>query len=146
MLLCVMLALPQVWAQSRVITGKVTDQRNGQPLSGVTVSAGAANTLSSASGEYRISVGTGVKSIVFSFVGFGNREITIGSGNVINISLLPETKSLEEVVVTGYSNRKRQDFTGAAAKVAAKQIEQVPIASFEQILQGRAPGLYIASG
>lgn len=146
MLLCVMLALPQVWAQSRVITGKVTDQRNGQPLTGVTVSAGAANTLSSASGEYRISVGTGVKSIVFSFVGFGNREITIGSGNVINISLLPETKSLEEVVVTGYSNRKRQDFTGAAAKVASKQIEQVPIASFEQILQGRAPGLYIASG
>lgn len=82
MLLCVMFALPQVWAQSRVITGKVTDQRNGQPLSGVTVSAGVTNTLSDANGDYRLSVGAAAKSITFSFVGFGNREITIGSGNV----------------------------------------------------------------
>ncbi len=146
MVLCAMLALPQVWAQSRVVTGKVTDQRSGQPLAGVTVSAGVSNALSDATGDYKITIPAGARTLVFSFVGFANREMTIGSGNVINVSLSPESKSLEEVVVTGYSTKKRVDFTGAAAKVASKQIEQVPIASFEQILQGRAPGLYIASG
>jgi TonB-linked SusC/RagA family outer membrane protein len=81
-----------------------------------------------------------------SFIGYTTQRIPVTNQTSYTIKLSTGNRSLDEVVVTGYQVRRRSEFTGSATKVAAKQIEQIPIASFEQILQGRAPGLYIASG
>jgi TonB-linked SusC/RagA family outer membrane protein len=147
LLICVM-AIGQLWAQgSRSVSGRVTDE-GGAPLVGVTVTAvGVSNvsTITDADGNFSFSVPSGVRSLEFSYVGFTNQRANITTG-AMGIVLAPSAASLEEVVVTGYGTKKRVDFTGAAAKVESKAIEQVPIASFDQILQGRAPGLYIASG
>ncbi|MBD0288588.1 MAG: SusC/RagA family TonB-linked outer membrane protein, partial [Flavisolibacter sp.] len=97
-------------------------------------------------GAFSLSVPANAVALVISSVGFSNQEIAIANQTTINATLRAAESALTEVVVTGYGVRRRTEFTGATNKVAARQIEQVPIASFEQILQGRAPGLYIASG
>lgn len=143
--LCALFSIAQVSAQNRTITGKVTDQKTGQALVGVTVSASGTNALTDESGNYRISVGSAAKFITFMFVGYDRIELPI-RGNVLNATLSPDTKSLEEVVVTGYSRERKTQFAGAASVINAKAIETVPVGSFDQALQGRAPGMLVNSG
>lgn len=99
-------------------------------------------------GNFSITVPPGARTLVFTSVGMNAREINIGNLPVVNAALITSASStLTEVVVsTGYQTRKRSEFTGASTKVGGKDIEQVPIASFEGALQGQAPGIYIASG
>jgi TonB-linked SusC/RagA family outer membrane protein len=141
------LSILQTNAQNRTITGKVTDT-DGKPVQGASVLVKGTTKGVSADekGAFSLSVPTSSKTLSISGVGFASREVTIGTNNVINVTLVSLDKNLEDVVVTGYSSKKKAEFTGASSRVGAKQIEQVPIATFEQILQGRAPGLYIASG
>ena len=133
-------------AQDRVITGKITDDRS-QPVSGVSVvpSDGRGGTQTDGNGNYKVTVSSTARSITFSRVGFTTMTLPV-SGSTLNATLISSSGVLDDVVVTGYTVKTKPEFTGASAKVMSKEIEQVPIASFEQILQGRAPGLYIASG
>lgn len=63
-----------------------------------------------------------------------------------SVSLLPVTSNLEEVVVTGIGRTRRSEYAGAASKVTEKELRNVPVGSFDQMLQGRAPGLTVLSG
>jgi TonB-linked SusC/RagA family outer membrane protein len=141
------LSILQINAQNRTITGKITDT-DGKPVAGASVLLKGTTKGVSADekGAYSISIPTTTKTLVVTGIGFTTREMSVGAGNVVNVTLVSSDKNLEEVVVTGYSTKKKAEFTGATSRVSSKQIEQIPIASFEQILQGRAPGLYIASG
>ncbi len=141
------LMLAVTFGQDRTITGKVTDEK-GEPLPNVSIvvrgtSKGAATA---ADGTYSISIPNNARVLVFSSVNMQTQEISIGNKGIINVGMRVDDKQLGELIVTGYTTRKKTEFTGANTKVLSKQIEQVPVASFEQILQGRAPGLYIASG
>lgn len=133
-------------AQDRTITGRISDE-NGSPLSGVSVTTSdGKGTQTDRDGNYRIAVTSRARTLTFSSVNFETVTRNIDNQSTIDISLRAGDSKLDEVIITGYSVKKKTEFTGANTKVASKQIEQVPIASFEQILQGRAPGLYIASG
>lgn len=147
MLLCMVVLAGQLWAQSRTITGKVVDDQ-GKPLSNVTVRAIGSNIGSSTddNGNFTLSVPTSARDLEFTSIGFATKSVLIPSSGTVEVRMEKGTSTLSEVVVTGYSSRKKAEFTGAVAKVVAEEINQVPLASFEQILQGRAPGLYIASG
>lgn len=140
---------PLLAQDTRVISGKVTD-RNGAPVPNVSVviKDAAAGTQTNLEGNYSLTVPATAQALTFSSVGFATRDVAIGDSTTINVTLtIAEPQAgLQEVVVTGYSTRRRTEFTGASSKVTNKQIAQVPIASFDQILQGRAPGLYVASG
>jgi TonB-linked SusC/RagA family outer membrane protein len=134
-------------AQNRTVTGRLTDpQGNPIPNASVTVSGTNVGTVTSASGEFSISVPANARTITVSSVGYQAQNVSIGSRNNVTVTLNNNEGNLNEVVVTGYTVRRRSEFAGAVAKVESKQIAQVPMASFEQILQGRAPGLYIATG
>jgi TonB-linked SusC/RagA family outer membrane protein len=147
MLLVCLMAIGQVWAQNRTISGKVTDEKGG-PIAGASVSVKGSTlgTTTDEQGNFSFSVPSSAKILTISSINFKTTDLAIGNKSDFSISLAQDIGSLDEVVVTGYGSRKKVNFTGAAAKVEAKSIEQVPIASFEQILQGRAPGVYIASG
>lgn len=133
------------FAQDKTVSGVVTDE-NGLPLptANVVVAGTSNGTSTDFDGGYTINVNVGEK-LQFSYVGYSNKEITVGSSNTINISLQPDN-ALEEVVIVGYNTTSRAKVNGSISTVTSEKIEQVPIASFDQILQGRAPGVQISSG
>jgi TonB-linked SusC/RagA family outer membrane protein len=135
------------WAQTKIINGKVTDA-TGTALAGVTITAPGtkAKTLSKEDGSFTLTVPASAKTLEFTYVGFATQTISLGSSNSLSVSLQPATAELTGVVVTGYGNVERSKYTGASSKVSEKAIHNVPMASFDQILQGRAPGLTVLSG
>jgi TonB-linked SusC/RagA family outer membrane protein len=137
------------FSQSKTITGKVTDEKN-VPLSGVSVLVKGANsgTVTEVDGTFSVKIPAKANELQFSSLGYTTKTITIGTGNYYSISLESSSSSaLTEVVITGYAQEKRSQFTGAATTLsAAKTVETVPVGSFDQALQGRAPGLLVNSG
>ncbi len=135
--LCVGLAL----AQDKAVTGKVTDDA-GSTLPGVSVQVKntTRGTTTDANGNYRIQAGSG-DVLVFSFVGFSPVEQTVGTRSTINLNMNPDTRQLNEAVVVGYGTQSRKSITGAQTTVSAQAIENTPLPSVDQALQGRVAGL-----
>jgi TonB-dependent starch-binding outer membrane protein SusC len=129
-------------AQSRTITGKVTDV-GGIGLPGVTIQIkGTTNgTTTNIDGNYQLSVSGGI--LVFSYIGFVPQEITVTNQSVINVVLLEDIKRLGEVVVVGYGVQKKKDLTTAVSVVSEKELKDRPIISAAQGLQGKAAGVQV---
>lgn len=127
----------------KTITGKVTDA-SGKPVSNASVMIKGTNkgTSTGADGSYSIDVPQGAKSLEFSSLGFESQTIAIGNKVIISPTLsTSEAKDMQEVVVTGISKIKKSQYAGAATKIDEKQLKNQPVGSFDQILQGRAPGI-----
>lgn len=102
---------------SRTITGKVTNESN-DPLPGVNVviKGSTVGTITGLNGEYTINIPDGKKVVlVFSFIGYVTKEVTVGKSNTIDVVMTPETTKLDEIVVVGYGTVKRNDLTGAVS-------------------------------
>ena len=143
-LLGLMLFSTAIWAQ-QIITGKVAGE-NGESLPGVSVrlKSSSVGSVTDATGSFSIKV-TPKGTLVFSSVGYKNQEITIGSRNVINVSMTSDIGALEEVVVIGYGTQKKASLTGAVASVTSKDITAVPTTSIELALQGRVSGVQVTN-
>ncbi|MES1214292.1 MAG: TonB-dependent receptor [Bacteroidota bacterium] len=130
-----------VFAQ-RTITGKVTDP-NGIPVANasVTVKGSSRGTVSNATGDYSITVDQKARSLVFSHTGMATAEIPIGTGNEINVSFKQAENALQEVVVVAYGEQQRRKVTGAVGKLSGTEVENVPMSSVDQMLQGKVAGL-----
>src|SRR5690606_34967690 len=129
----------------REIKGKVTDE-NGQPLPGVSIllKGTQRGMITDASGEFTFDVPNDEAVLVFSFVGFMSREIIVGNQTAINVTLLVDEKSLEEVVVVGYGTQKKVNLTGAVSHVNSDVLENRPLSNVAQGLQGIIPNLNIS--
>jgi TonB-dependent starch-binding outer membrane protein SusC len=146
--ICLLLLIAQIsFAQNNVISGKVTDSRDGSAMSGVTVSAKGTRTAvqTKSDGTYSISVPSSARVLVFSSVGFGSQEITI-NGATADVALVVTNTALNEVVVIGYGTQRRKEVTGAISKVSGDKLTSIPVPSFEAALQGKAPGVQILQG
>jgi len=138
----------QLFAQNRTVSGIVSDN-NGQPLPSVSVRVPATNigTITGPNGAFTLSVPQNTQSLEFSYVGFATQTVTIPASGTVTVSLAPgDNTVLNTVVVTGYTNVKKSQYAGSASKVTKEQINYVPSASFDQILQGKAPGLLVTVG
>lgn len=142
--LCLLLSI-ESFAQSSV-SGVVTGERDNQPIPGISISVRgkSAATSSDDRGRFTIAATSG-DVLVFSGVGFQTRQVTV-SGSVVNVVLSVEDRNLQEVVVTGYTTRARRTNVGSAATVVIDDVRTQPIASFDQLLQGQAPGLNVKAG
>lgn len=131
-----------LFAQGRVITGKVTDE-GGVGLPGVTVQLVGTftGTATDVDGKYSISATDGV--LRFSFIGYAPQEIPIAGQSVINVVLIEEAQTLGEVVVIGYGTQRKADLTTAVAVVDEKAIKERPMTSAAQALQGKAAGVQV---
>lgn len=135
-------------AQTKTIAGKVTDA-TGSALSNVSVVAkGAAiGTSTLSDGSFSIAVPVSVKELEFSIVGFEPQSISIGNRSRITVAMAAAgSKVLDEVVLTGIVNVKKSQFIGAANKITSKGLVNKPVGSFDQLLQGAAPGLLALTG
>jgi TonB-linked SusC/RagA family outer membrane protein len=147
LVLCIALTASQLWAQTRTITGRVTDDK-GAPLAGATVSVPNSNTRTATKtdGTFSINVPANARSLTVSYVGFAEYSAPItANSTTINVSLTAAS-DLEGVVVTGISRVKRSEYSGAVTKLISKEIEDRPVGSFDQLLQGRAPGVTSLTG
>ena len=135
------------FAQQRKITGIVNDGINGEPLIGVSIinESTKKGTITDASGNFTIDgISTG-QVLSISYVGFVTEKVTINDQTNYEIKLLPDLKSLEEIVVIGYGTVKKGDATGSVASVSLKDFNKGSITSPENLLMGRSAGVVITS-
>ncbi|MBN8852447.1 MAG: SusC/RagA family TonB-linked outer membrane protein [Sphingobacteriales bacterium 50-39] len=130
----------------RVIRGQVKGP-DKNPLAGVSVkiTGSAAGTTTDADGGYSLSVPEGASTMEFSMTGYISQTVYIGQRSVIDVLLELSVRNLNEVIVTGYTGYTRNRSASAVTTVSADKINEVPVASFEQALQGYVPGLSISS-
>jgi len=132
------------YAQSKKITGIVKDD-NGAPLIGVSIKLKGTNigTTSNANGFYSINVSGNDAVLVFSYLSYVSQERQVGGATEINIVLVQQVNSLNDVVVVGYGTQKKVDLTGAVSVVDKKLLENRPVTNAVDALQGTAPGLVV---
>ena len=140
-LLLVFLGAAGLYAQG-TITGKVTDS-GGEPLIGasILVKGTAVGAVTDLDGQYTISA-SGNDVLVFSYIGFATREEAVNGRKVVDVVLEPGVE-LTEIVVTGYGSSTKRDLTGNIAKIRTEEIANVPVASIDQAMQGRAAGVFV---
>jgi TonB-linked SusC/RagA family outer membrane protein len=130
-------------AQTTKITGTITNPA-GEPLAGVTINEKGTNktVFTQSNGQYSIQAApNGILTI--SYVGYDTKEIDINNRQQIDISLVAQEKSLEQVVVVGYGTQKRKDLTGAVSSVSGTELAKVPVQNVGQALQGRLAGVQV---
>jgi TonB-dependent starch-binding outer membrane protein SusC len=144
-LLIAFLALSLGAAGQKTITGSVKDE-SGNGMPGVSIQA-ADNTsigvLSDSSGNYTLRLPTGSKSLEVSSVGYLSQSISIKNRSRIDIVMVVANKSLNQVVVTGYTSQLRRDITGSVSVVDMKEMNAMPVSSAGQALQGQASGVNV---
>jgi len=130
--------------QTSKVTGNVVDE-TGEPMIGVSVKVKGANvaTVTDLDGNFSINVPTGAKELAFSYIGYKEKAVKIGSGNSLKVSMEPEDNVMDEVVVVGYGTVKRRDLTGAISSVKSDDIKEAPVLNAMEGLSGKISGLDI---
>jgi TonB-linked SusC/RagA family outer membrane protein len=144
-----MLLTTIVWATppaDQSVTGTVLDE-TGSPLVGVNIQIKGTTrgTTSDIRGAYRIDVPNGNAVLVYSFIGYKRKEVTVGNQSTVNVSLEADAGALDEVVVVGYGTQKRSSLTGAVSTVTTKELTALPVPNVAAALQGRVPGVSVVN-
>ncbi|MBN3581037.1 TonB-dependent receptor [Algoriphagus aestuarii] len=144
-LLCIW--IPIVSAQQE-IRGKIIDDL-GSPLPGTSIilKGTTTGTISDIDGNYSIKANQG-DIIIYTFIGFNAVEKTVGTSSEINVQMMPDTQSLEEVVVIGYGTQSKKEITGAVGQVKSDVISKAPVSDVGEAIQGQVAGVNVqaASG
>ena len=127
-----------------VVSGRVTDAKTQEPVAGVTVSVVGATTgaLTGVDGSYAVTA-EGAASLKFQLMGYQTQTVRVDGRAVVNVSLAESAVDLDEVVVVGASLRK-SDLTGAVSSVTSKTLEEKPVTTINEAIQGRVAGVFIS--
>lgn len=128
------------------VTGKVTDADTGEPLLGVNivVEGTTMGVVTDLDGNYSIDLPNENANLVFSFIGYTSQTTAVAGRNVVDIQLVADTKSLEEVVVVGYGVQKKKLVNGANLNVKGDQIANLNTSTAMEALQGLATGVSVS--
>lgn len=143
-LVCLLLLYAGISLAQREVSGRVLDNESQTPLHGVSVTVKNTNvgTTTDADGNFRLTVPSGARVLVLSFTGFTSREVSLTETQTsYDLSLSRSVQSLNEVVVVAYGQQEKRKVTGSISKLSAKQVENIPLTSVDQILQGKVAGL-----
>lgn len=140
-------ALTPVTILAQEVEGTVTDAATDGPLPGVNivVKGTQQGTTSGEDGSYTISVPTRQDTLVFSFIGYQEKEVPIQGRSTINVSLEAAERQLDEVVVTGYQTQRRATSTGAVSIAETQDLESQTTSNVVKSLQGQVPGMTITA-
>jgi TonB-linked SusC/RagA family outer membrane protein len=123
----------------------VTEKLGPLPGANVVVKGTTNGVQTDFDGKYSIKAKAG-DVLEISFTGYGTKTVAVGAASVYNVVLEESSNVLNEVVVVAYGSSKKGDVTSAVSTVSAKSIEQVPVASLDQILQGNVAGMTVSTG
>lgn len=134
-----------LFAQDRIVSGKVTDSRDGSAVVGASVvpKGSTRGTTTNSEGSFTIGMPSGVNVLVITTVGFASQEIDVSGRDNISISLVGDNSNLDEVVVVGYGTARKRDLTGAVASVKAKDFNQGIQTAPDQLIQGKVAGVQV---
>ncbi|MEX2234285.1 MAG: carboxypeptidase-like regulatory domain-containing protein, partial [Cyclobacteriaceae bacterium] len=123
------------------VSGVVRDD-TGSPVPGVNViEKGTTNgTATDVDGRYSLLVNSQDAVLVFSFIGYTTQEVTAAGRSSIDISMVPDTQTLQEVIVVGYGEKKKATITGAVTSIKNEDITRAPVTNLSNALVGRLPG------
>ncbi len=126
----------------RFLKGRVTDEK-GEGLPGVNIilKGTQQGTVTDVEGNYTISISDDTTILMFSFVGYNPQEVIVGNRTSLDVSLVVDEKSLEEVVVVGYGTQKKATLTGAISAIGGDVVSATPVTNVSNSLAGRVPGL-----
>ncbi|MCE7039535.1 TonB-dependent receptor [Dyadobacter sp. CY312] len=144
--LSVVMSNGRVSAQQKItISGKITSGTDGTALIGATIAEkGSTNgTTSDIDGNFKLAVSSNA-TIVVSFIGYNFQEIQVENRSLFNVSLTADQQQLQDVVVVGYGTARKKDLTGSITKISSEQFIQPSAGSFDQMLQGKVPGVQIS--
>ncbi len=130
--------------QAQNITGKVTSAEDGQILPGVSVAIKNTSTGTTTNGEgsFELAVEPGAV-LIFSYVGYEKKEVTVGTQPVLNVMLESSEGLLKDVVIVAYGTVKKSDLTGSVSSVSSEDLNRTAPVSLDQALQGRAAGVQV---
>ena len=131
------------FAQNHYVSGQVLDASDGQPVigAGVAVSTGG-GTITDYDGKYVVSVPDNA-TLIFSYIGYKNVEEKVGGRTEINVSLTPDTESLEELVVLGYTSQKKNELSSAVVSISGEKLADVTTPDVGNMLQGKVAGVVV---
>ena len=128
------------------VSGKVVASDEDTTLPGVSVlEKGTSNgTTTDLDGQYQIVVSGSEAILVFSYIGYVSEEVVVSNQSIIDISLETDLQQLSEVVVVGYGTQRKKDLTGSITRITSDEFIQPSVGSFDQMLQGKVPGVQIS--
>lgn len=134
-------------AQNRTVSGKVTSAEDGSALPGVNVllKGTMEGTVTDSDGNFSIEVKGPSGTLVFSFIGLKTEEVELGSQVYVDLKMQTDINQLTEVIITGAGERDKDSYTGSITAVGADKIENRPVATVDQVLQGSVPGLQLSA-
>ena len=129
-----------------VITGKVTDSKDGSPAAGVTVTVKGTTTATQTATDGSFKINAPANAVlVFTSVSFVTQQVSIAGKVSVDVSLVQGNQQLNEVVVIGYGTTRKKDLTGSINLVTAKDFQKGNITTPEQMIAGKVPGVSIVS-
>ncbi|HEY8956202.1 SusC/RagA family TonB-linked outer membrane protein [Chitinophaga sp.] len=139
------ISVVQAYAQTKLISGKVTDAKDGSGLPGVSVGIKGTGkgSLTTNDGSFKLEAPAG-SVLVFSFIGYAPKEVTVGAENTINVALGADNKDLSEVVVTALGIKREKRTLGyTTQEVKGDDIVQSKEVNFLNGMQGKIAGVQI---
>ncbi len=134
-----------VMAQQRIVTGTIISAENGEGLPGVNIiiKGSTDGTITDVNGKFSLSVPAANTVLIFSFVGYIQSEIEVGDKSVIDLEMIPDISTLQEVVVIGYGTQKKVDVTGSVSNISGKNLSKAATPALTQNLAGKLTGVII---
>jgi TonB-linked SusC/RagA family outer membrane protein len=147
-MLAALLLTHTAWAQTRTITGTVTDKESGLKLAGVRIVAKGTRTggVTDGKGSFKIDVPESAEALVFTYVGYAKKEVAIAGQSVLNTSLDVDARALDDVVVTAFGVKQEKKALGyAVQEISAQEIMKTNQPNVVSGLQGRVAGVTITN-
>lgn len=142
LLLLATMCATDLLAQEVTISGTVTDQERGETLPGatITIENEYTGTITDIDGKYTITTEANA-TLMFSFIGYETKKIKLSGQTRLDVALAADLQSLEEVVVVGYTSKKKKDLVGSVSVVDMEEVGKIVYANPLQALQGRVAGV-----
>lgn len=152
--ICCMLLIPNTWAISNSFAGRrvniqgTVKNEKGDPLPGVSVTIKGTQTATTTDekGVFRMNLPTGNETLVFSYVGYVSKEITVEGQRNLEVFMQEDSGDLDEVVVVGYGEQRKIHLTGAVETIKGEELEDLPVSNVGAALAGRILGVGVSGG